>query len=347
MRPHHIIALALIHTATATYNCYWCKNYESSSATPFDSNCGNDGYSGNKGEESWNEQCCYTKIYDDGSVMRSGCQGESNGECKEGNDGKGHYNECYCVGDSCNNDQCPDCGGPAPPTGPGVSTTTKAPGPGGDHTCYACQNYDQASSIPFDANCGNDGFSGNTVSVDGDDNCCYTIVYENGNTMRTGCTGHGDGECREGNGWTGCYCSGDNCNSHTCQGCNGGVTTDGPTDPGHTTPTTTQGPTDPGHTTPTTTQGPTDPGHTTPTTTHGPSLGLSCYSCMDCPNTDDSTNTISDPAFNSCFTILVSGSHVVYRGGSPDHHSDGDCSMVDGNMTCYCTHDNCNGTDAL
>jgi len=336
-----LIALALAHTARASYYCYYCKDFQSSSAVPYDANCNQNGYSGNKVEEMWSQQCCYTKIYDNGNTVRSGCQGESDGQCKEGDDAHGHYNECFCIGDSCNNDQCPDCGGPPPPTGP-VGPTTKPPNPGGDYQCYYCNNYDQGSKVPYDANCGNNNYHGNAADQNGDDQCCYTIHYDNGNVLRTGCSGHGDGECRDGSGWTGCYCTGDKCNDNICQEC--GVP--GPT--GETTeapPNTT--PVNPGHTT--TPGGPTDP-HTDPhktTTPSGPSLGLSCYTCMNCPTVDTNTPTISDPDYNSCFIQLVTGSHVVYRGGSKDHHNDGECIMVDGNMTCFCVGDNCNGTDAL
>ncbi|CAL4213295.1 unnamed protein product, partial [Meganyctiphanes norvegica] len=79
------------------------------------------------------------------------------------------------------------------------------------------------------------------------------------------------------------------------------------------------------------------------------SLGLSCYSCFDCPITSSTTAVIQDPNYNTCFTSLVTmelGSYVV-RGGELDPRQDGECDKTDTAITCYCGDDLCNDSEDI
>ncbi|CAL4188365.1 unnamed protein product [Meganyctiphanes norvegica] len=173
-------------------------------------------------------------------------------------------------------------------------------------TCYFCT--DGPSGHPYDSECSE--YSYNGLTTIGDFDTCFLEIYDEGYLRRyVGSSGHADGDCVYGLGYTGCFCEGNLCNTESyCSQC------------GYPKPT---------------------PGTSTTTELTTTSGILSCYECIGCPNVDSSTPVISDASYLSCTTVVLNDANVI-RGGSYDHHPDGECAQDDDILSCWCSSNFCN-----
>ncbi|CAL4122797.1 unnamed protein product, partial [Meganyctiphanes norvegica] len=215
------------------------------------------------------------------------------------------YTGCYCTGEKCNKGLCEFCDPDHSTTTIQPSTTTTASPQPTTLSCYSCQNTNPASSF-YDEECGNANYNGNKKDCE---NCksCWTGVYDSGAVYRSSSNVGEAGDCSTSDGYTACYCADDDCNSELCEYC----------DPMHTT--TPQ-----------------------PTTTPVSGEGVRCYSCLNCPTVDGSTNVIQRPDHNTCSTAIYLTNSMVLRGSSDKSHDNGECIDEGDAFTCFCTGDLCN-----
>ncbi|CAL4114873.1 unnamed protein product, partial [Meganyctiphanes norvegica] len=219
--------------------------------------------------------------------------------------------------------------------------------------CYYCQDFSAEGAWTYDANCSENGYDGHVYDGDyGEITYCRTDIYSNGMVSRGLHTGDDSGSCLENHDTHGeyvsCFCQDELCNNDLCSECGGFTTTDVST-PGSTPLWTTTSPsvtTMPASVTtqPMESSTTTQPGDTT---TKQPSEDLQCYTCVNCPTVGDNTALVSDPEYNTCFTMMFLDGNTVYRGGSTVVEEDGHCIMQTDSMTCFCTHDACNDQHAL
>ncbi|CAL4108917.1 unnamed protein product, partial [Meganyctiphanes norvegica] len=163
--------------------------------------------------------------------------------------------------------------------------------------CFEC--YSNSGAILYDPNCSDDGYHGQVHDESDNVTACVTMVYDNGEVIRFPAVSGllygddgGDIYCLEWAFGLNCFCNHDLCNNHLCQHCLNLSTTEVYTTEEITSTTTTEA-----------------------TTTEFD--GLLCYSCFDCPTTDENTSTTEDPDYITCFTTYLKteiGSHVI-RGG--------------------------------
>ncbi|CAL4084387.1 unnamed protein product, partial [Meganyctiphanes norvegica] len=103
---HLLLLLALAHTGSAVYFCFFCGNWPETN-TWYDTECGQDNYTGVWW--SWpSEMTCSTEVFYDGSEhVERGYTSNSveDGKCED----TGVSIKCYCKGDICNKHLCQDC----------------------------------------------------------------------------------------------------------------------------------------------------------------------------------------------------------------------------------------------
>ncbi|CAL4181390.1 unnamed protein product [Meganyctiphanes norvegica] len=176
------------------------------------------------------------------------------------------------------------------------------------YTCYHCSDIPN-DSLPYDSECSEYSYDGLTTTTVFE--VCFIEIQDEGYMRRgTGSSIYADGDCVYESGYTRCYCEGDLCNTESyCSQC------------GYPKPT-------PGTST------------TTEVTTTSPGI-LSCYECIGCPSVDSSTPVFSDASYLSCTTVVLNDANVI-RGGSYDHHPDGECAQDDGILSCWCSSNLCN-----
>ncbi|CAL4090192.1 unnamed protein product, partial [Meganyctiphanes norvegica] len=89
--------------------------------------------------------------------------------------------------------------------------------------CYWCINYPYSGGGRFyDANCGEEEYTGHTSQCD-DCEACYLTVYneDHGSVVDRGWTKlNSSSECEYGPYYTVCYCDQQLCNSNLCEQCN-------------------------------------------------------------------------------------------------------------------------------
>ncbi|CAL4094661.1 unnamed protein product, partial [Meganyctiphanes norvegica] len=178
--------------------------------------------------------------------------------------------------------------------------------------CYGCTDDpdDSDNFPPYDAECAQYDYRGHANDWGSDG--CSIKVYDNGYITRMYASGHEDGDCVYGSGYTECFCTGVCCNTDSfCEHCTGLTTED-------TTVTI-----------------------TTSSSTTSPAT-LKCYECINCDNVDDATPVI-EGEYMSCVTTIMLESGEVIRGGSSEEHPDGECSQNAATLSCWCSKDICNG----
>merc|ERR1712212_1233004 len=177
--------------------------------------------------------------------------------------------------------------------------------------CYSCSTNPSWVTPPYQPECGDDYYDGNTaVSEDNYyDQCFVQIEARTGYVNRRLTRNRTEG----GNYATGyyedslmCVCSSNKCNTGICDEC----------------------------------QQPTTP----VPTTQSPETGLSCYSCSNCGSVDVNTTVIQNTDYTACTTtfLLNLDVSVVIRGASKGDHVDGECLDEANGITCYCATPNCN-----
>ncbi|CAL4157988.1 unnamed protein product, partial [Meganyctiphanes norvegica] len=192
-------------------------------------------------------------------------------------------------------------------------------------TCYHCtDNPGEGSGRPYVADCGRFDYQGASTEQ-GDDTTCYIAITNDGFVQR----GRSEspifyqGGCQYGTSFTGCFCKGGLCNTHSfCAHC--GYPRPTPTTTEQTTSTT-----DPTTLTPVSTEPPTPSNPT-----------LRCYTCVDCPEVEDSTHVIEGD-FLTCVSTIFLNSAEVIRSGSHEDQPD-ECIHHAETLSCYCSSDLCN-----
>ncbi|CAL4083909.1 unnamed protein product, partial [Meganyctiphanes norvegica] len=195
-------------------------------------------------------------------------------------------------------------------------------------TCYRCSD-DPGDFLPYDPECSEYSYHGITDTHSSD--TCFIEIQDGGYLGRGTSGSHEDGDCVYGSSYTRCYCEGDLCNTESyCSQCGYPKPTPGTSTTTEVTTLTTTNPPPPT----------TD--DTTYTSTTTPGI-LSCYECIGCPSVDSSTPVISDASYLSCTTVVtVLNDANVIRGGSYDHHPDGECAEDSEIVYCWCTSNLCN-----
>ncbi|CAL4110766.1 unnamed protein product, partial [Meganyctiphanes norvegica] len=210
----------------------------------------------------------------------------------------------------------------------------------GTPTCYRCSD-DPEDGLPYDPECSEYSYNG-IIGIQLD--ACF-IEIQDGGYLRRGnsASWHDDGDCVYGSSYTRCYCKEDLCNTESfCSLCGYPKPTPGTSTTTEVTTLTTTKPPPSTTTEVTTTTNPppltTDDTTLTSTTTPGI---LSCYECIGCPNVDSSTPVISDASYLSCTTVVLNDANVI-RGGSHEHHPDGECTVDSEIVYCWCSSNLCN-----